>query len=137
MNHLKSKAEQKAKLYYEACIDANDTIEQLGAKPMLDLLKQIGGWNITDSGFNMNTWTLQKLLQIVQNKFNIGALFSYGVGEDEKNSSRHVLQIDQSGLTLPTRENYLNKTEHAKVLEAYLDYMTKVITRLNLINLNK
>lgn len=126
-SYLKSKAEQKAKLYYEACIDANDTIEQLGATPMLDLLRQIGGWNITDSGFNITTWSLQKVLQIVQNKYNIGALFSYAVGEDEKNSSRHVLQIDQSGLTLPTRENYLNKTEHGNVLEAYLDYMTKVI----------
>lgn len=126
MNHLKSKAEQKAKLYYESCLDTNDTIEQLGAKPMLDLLKEIGGWNVTNSNFNIATWKLQTVLQIVQNKYNIGAFFSYAVGEDEKNSSRHVLQVDQSGLTLPTRENYLNKTEHAKVLEAYLDYMTKV-----------
>lgn len=56
-----------------------------------------------------------------------GALFSYAVNEDDRNSSRHILQIDQSGLTLPTRENYLNKTEqHEKVLKAYLEYMTKV-----------
>lgn len=107
-------------------MDSNDTIEQLGAKPMLDLLRQIGGWNITNSGFNVNTWSLQKVLQVVQSKYNIGALFSYAVGEDEKNSSRYVLQVDQSGLALPTRENYLNKTEHAKVLQAYLEYMTKV-----------
>lgn len=93
---------------------------------MLDLLSKIGGWNITQSGFNVSTWSLQNILQIVQNKYNIGALFSYAVGEDDRNSSRHVIQIDQSGLTLPTRENYLNKTEHAKVLAAYLEYMTKV-----------
>lgn len=115
-------------MYYESCLDVNDTIETLGARPMLDLLKVIGGWNITNSSFNIETWTLQKILQTVQNKYNIGALFSYAVGEDDRNSSRHVIQIDQSGLTLPTRENYLNKTEHAKVLEAYLDYMTKVST---------
>jgi len=36
------------------------------------------------------------------------------------------LQIDQGGLTLPTRDNYLNKTTNEKVLAAYLDYMTKV-----------
>lgn len=93
---------------------------------MLDLLKQLGGWNITDGSFNESNWTLQKILQTVQNKYNIGAFFSYAVGEDDRNSTRHVLQIDQSGLTLPTRENYLNKTEHAKILTAYLDYIAKV-----------
>jgi len=37
-----------------------------------------------------------------------------------------VFKIDQGGLTLPTADNYLNVTEHKKVLDAYLDYMTKV-----------
>lgn len=114
-------------MYYESCLDVNDTVEDLGAKPMIDLLRKIGGWNVTESGFNLTQWSLQTIVQTVQNRFNIGGLFSYVVGEDDKNSTRHILQIDQSGLTLPTRENYLNKTEHAKVLAAYLDYMTKVI----------
>ncbi|XP_018573332.1 endothelin-converting enzyme homolog isoform X1 [Anoplophora glabripennis] len=132
METLKSKAEQKAKMYYESCLDTNDTVETLGNKPMLDLLRRIGGWNVTDSGFNILTWTLQNITQTVQNKYNIGALFSYAVNEDDRNSSRHILQIDQSGLTLPTRENYLNKTEqHEKVLKAYLEYMTKVGVLLN------
>ncbi|KAL3271004.1 hypothetical protein HHI36_021505 [Cryptolaemus montrouzieri] len=126
LDQLKSKAEQKAKMYYESCLDVNDTMEVLGPKPMVDLLRKIGGWNISESGFNVRKWSFQNIVQVVLNKYNIGALFSYSVGEDDKNSSKHVLQIDQSGLTLPTRENYLNKTEHAKVLEAYLDYMTKV-----------
>ncbi|KAJ8956318.1 hypothetical protein NQ318_015056 [Aromia moschata] len=128
MEMLKSKAEQKAKMYYESCLDVNDTMEVLNATPMVNLLKKLGGWNITESGFNVETWNLQNITQIVQNKYNIGrGLFSYAVGEDDKNSSRHILQIDQSGLTLPTRESYLNKTkEHAKVLKAYLKYMTDV-----------
>nr|XP_023014776.1 endothelin-converting enzyme homolog isoform X2 [Leptinotarsa decemlineata] len=124
---LKSKAEQKAKMYYESCLDVNDTVESLGNKPMVALINKLGGWNITDSGFNITTWTLQNITQTIQNKYNIGGLFSYAVGEDDKNSSRHILQIDQSGLTLPTRDNYLNKTkEHMKVLDAYLEFMTKV-----------
>lgn len=60
----------------------------------------------------------------------MGGLFSWAVGEDDRNSSRHVIQIDQGGLTLPTRDNYLNKTAHEKVLTAYLDYMTKVAVLL-------
>ncbi|XP_049824588.1 endothelin-converting enzyme homolog isoform X3 [Aethina tumida] len=122
---LKSKAEKKAKLYYESCLDANDTMEKLGAQPLLDVLANMGGWNVTGN-FSVSNWSFQKVLQMVQNKYNIGALFSYAVGEDDKNSSRYILQVDQSGLTLPTRDNYLNKTkEHVKILDAYLDYMTK------------
>lgn len=60
----------------------------------------------------------------------MGGLFGWAVGEDDRNSSKHVLQIDQGGLGLPTRENYLNKTAHQKVLDAYLDYMVKVVVLL-------
>lgn len=126
VNSYKSKAIEKAKMYYESCMDVNNTVEKEGGKPMLDLLKQLGGWNITTKNFNISKWNFQQTLQLVQNKYYIGALFSYAVGEDDRNSTRHVLQIDQSGLTLPTRENYLNKTEHANVLEAYLDYATQI-----------
>lgn len=34
--------------------------------------------------------------------------------------------MDQSGLTLPNRDYYLNKTDSDEILVAYLDYMTKV-----------
>lgn len=60
----------------------------------------------------------------------MGGLFGWAVGEDDRNSSQHILQIDQGGLGLPTRENYLNKTSHQKVLDAYLDYMVKVAVLL-------
>ncbi|XP_060533581.1 endothelin-converting enzyme homolog isoform X2 [Cylas formicarius] len=136
---FKSKAEEKAKMYYDSCVDVNETIEAKGADPMLKLIDKLGGWNITRDGFkvsdkndtigkfNLTNWSLQRTAEIVQNKFHIGALFSYDVGEDDKNSTRHVLQVDQSGLALPSRDNYLNKTdEHLKILKAYKDYMTKV-----------
>lgn len=38
-------------------------------------------------------------------------------------------QMDQSGLTLPNRDYYINKTESDEILVAYLDYMTKVFPR--------
>ncbi|XP_063707260.1 endothelin-converting enzyme homolog isoform X2 [Culicoides brevitarsis] len=129
-DEFKSKAELKAKLYYESCLDENEVMETLGAKPMLDLLEKIGGWNITKSGFNISTWSLETTLMKVQNEYNMGGLFGWAVGEDDRQSTRHVIQIDQGGLTLPTRDNYLNKTAHQKVLDAYLDYMTKVAVLL-------
>lgn len=123
---LKSKAEQKAKLYYESCLDVNETVEALGSQPMLDLLLGLGGWNVTTKDYDITEFDFQMTLQVIQNRYNIDGLFSYAVGEDDRNSSRHVLQVDQSGLTLPTREHYLNVTEHKKILDAYLEYMTKV-----------
>lgn len=105
-------------------------MEKLGAEPMIKLLYQIGGWNASESGFNVTNWSISRTVKILQNKYNMGGLFSWAVGEDDRNSTRHIIQIDQGGLTLPTRENYLNKSTHAKVLTAYLDYMTKVTVLL-------
>ena len=64
-------------------------------------------------------------------RYNMGGLFTWAIGEDDKNSSRHIIQIDQGGLTLPTRDNYINKTAHEKVLTAYLDYMVRVAVLLD------
>ncbi|XP_014208366.1 endothelin-converting enzyme homolog isoform X3 [Copidosoma floridanum] len=122
---MKSKSEKKAKLFYLSCMDANETIESLGAKPMLDLLDSIGGWSVSGK-FDLKTWSLQESMHVLQNVYNMGGLFSWAVNEDDRNSSTHIIQIDQGGLTLPTTDSYLNKTEHGKVLAAYLDYMTQI-----------
>lgn len=130
---FKSKAEQKAKLYYESCLDENERIEKLGPEPMIKLIQDVGGWNVTNNSthpFDATNWSLETTLKVLQNKYNMGGLFGWAVGEDDRNSSRHIIQIDQGGLTLPTKENYLNKTAHAKILSAYLDYMVKVAVLL-------
>lgn len=130
---FKSEAEQKAKKYYESCLDENELIEKAGAKPMLKLIQDVGGWNVTSNStnrFNVTYWSYEETLKVLQNRYNMGGLFGWAVGEDDRNSSRHIIQIDQGGLTLPTKENYLNKTAHAKILSAYLDYMVKVAVLL-------
>ncbi len=62
-----SMAERKAKMYYESCLDNDETMEKLGAKPMLTLLKDIGSWSVTDEKFNVKNWTLQRVLQKLHN----------------------------------------------------------------------
>lgn len=83
MKTFTSEAEKKAKIYYESCLDKNDDIEKLGAKPMVDLLWKIGGWNVTHSGFNIAKWNLANSLKILQNRweFNIALNqnFDYGL----------------------------------------------------------
>ncbi|KAH8416738.1 hypothetical protein KR222_000817 [Zaprionus bogoriensis] len=128
---FKSDAERKAKIYYESCLDVDEHMEKLGAKPMNDLLRQIGGWNVTQSGYNVTKWNLGNTLKILHNKYNFNCLFGWAIGEDDKNSTRHVIQIDQGGLTLPTADYYNNKTDiHRKVLSEYIEYMTKICVLL-------
>lgn len=66
MDTFKSEAEQKAKLYYKSCLDEDEVMEKLGAKPMIELIKALGGWNVTKTGFVVEKWSLQRTLQIVQ-----------------------------------------------------------------------
>ncbi|KAL7744832.1 hypothetical protein ACLKA6_007124 [Drosophila palustris] len=128
---FKSNAEKKAKVYYESCLDVDEHMEKLGAKPMNDLLTKIGGWNVTQSGYNVTKWKLGSALKILHNKYNFNCLFGWAIGEDDKNSTRHVIQIDQGGLTLPTADYYNNKTDiHRKVLSEYIEYMTKICVLL-------
>lgn len=89
---MKSKSERKAKQYYISCMDANETIETLGAKPMLDLLDDVGGWSINGK-FNISNWSLQESMHVLQNVYNMGGLFSWAVNEDDRNSSRHIIQV--------------------------------------------
>lgn len=97
---MKSKAEVKAKLYYTSCLDTNETIEALGAKPMLQLLKDAGGWNISGV-FNASAWNLQRTLHTLQNRYNMGGLFAWAVNEDDRNSSRHIIQVKSLSAKTP------------------------------------
>ena len=94
---FKSKAEKKAKLYYQSCLDEDETMEKLGAEPLQKLLRQIGGWNVTAnaSGFDVQRWSLQRTLQTLQIRYNMGGLFGWAVGEDDRNSSKHIIQVGE------------------------------------------
>ncbi|XP_021346508.1 endothelin-converting enzyme homolog [Mizuhopecten yessoensis] len=117
-------SEWKAQTYYRSCMDENKTIEDLGAKPLLDLLKEeVPSWSISvmDSNFD-----LQDLLEKCK-KYGVSTLFAVWVGEDDRSSTQNVRKLDQSGLGLPERDYYLNKSiDHDPVLIAYLEYMTEV-----------
>jgi len=91
-NKQKSKAEVKAKMYYQSCLDPNNTVETLGATPLREMLADVGGWNVSGK-FNVTGWRLQKALHILQIKYGMNGLFSWGINEDDKNSSKYVIQV--------------------------------------------
>ncbi|XP_078482992.1 endothelin-converting enzyme 2 isoform X1 [Ciona intestinalis] len=121
-------AEKKAKIFYESCIDL-EAINKRGAQPLLTMLEEVGGWpvlnNWDESSFEFNA-TIQQYFP-----YSIYPFFSIGVNTDSKHSNSNIVIVGESGLSLGTRDFYVNKTiEDDKILHAYLDYMTEVATLL-------
>lgn len=90
----KSKSETKAKLYYQSCMDKNKTVEKLGAQPLDNLVRELGGWNIsTRTGvWNASAWSYQSQVEKLHG-LGLSVFFVLWVGEDEKNSKVNILQV--------------------------------------------
>uniref|UniRef100_A0A3Q2QZJ8 endothelin-converting enzyme 1 n=1 Tax=Fundulus heteroclitus TaxID=8078 RepID=A0A3Q2QZJ8_FUNHE len=119
-----SEAERKTQSYYLSCLNTQ-RIEELGSQPLIDLITKvtIGGWNMTGPWDKDN---FMEVLKMVSGPYRAQPFFSVGVSTDPKSSNSNVIQVDQSGLFLPSRDYYLNKTANEKVLAAYLDYMVEL-----------
>ncbi|XP_037790089.1 endothelin-converting enzyme homolog [Penaeus monodon] len=121
---VNSKPEEKARVFYQSCMDVNKTIEKLGATPLLKIIEHFGGWSIYGN-WSAENYDFFEDLVVSKIEYGSGALFSWGVAENDKNSSSHILQFDQGGLTLAARNSYLNESEK-EVLDAYEQYIVKV-----------
>ncbi|KAM8805099.1 endothelin-converting enzyme 2 [Eudromia elegans] len=121
-----SEAERKTQRYYLSCL-REQRIEELGAQPLVELIDKIGGWNITGP---WNQSNFMEVLKMVSGTYRATPFFTVYVGADSKSSNSNIIQVDQSGLFLPSRDYYLNKTANEKVLAAYLDYMVELGTLL-------
>ncbi|GFR05244.1 endothelin-converting enzyme homolog [Trichonephila clavata] len=121
---LMGEAEKKARTFYKSCMNQT-RIEELGAEPLLDLLKKAGGWTISGD-FDIQDWNFQRMLEVQHNQYGGTAFFSWTVFPDLKNSTRNAIVIYEPYLTLHARNYYLNETKDDKILDACLSYMTKV-----------
>ncbi|XP_032081412.1 endothelin-converting enzyme 2 isoform X1 [Thamnophis elegans] len=117
-----SEAERKTQRYYLSCL-REQKIEELGSQPLIDLIEKIGGWNVTGS---WNQTNFMDVLKLVSATYRASPFFSVFVGPDSKSSNSNIIQVDQSGLFLPSRDYYLNKTANKKVLSVYLEYMVEL-----------
>uniref|UniRef100_A0A4W3GW60 Endothelin-converting enzyme 1 n=1 Tax=Callorhinchus milii TaxID=7868 RepID=A0A4W3GW60_CALMI len=117
-----SQAEHKAQWYYQACMNEKK-IEELQAQPLLDIITKLGGWSLGQAG---NQENFQETLRSVAADYLASPFFSVYISTDSKNSNSNIIQVDQSGLGMPSRDFYLNQTTHGKILTAYLDYMVEL-----------
>lgn len=100
-------------------------IRKIGDEPFRDILKQLGGWPVTETDWKPPTFSIEYLLGHLRGEFSESVLLEVYVGADDKNSSVNILQIDQLVLALPSRDYYLKPSSKGD-LAAYHRYMTQI-----------
>jgi len=72
---------------------------------------------------------LAGLISDLENHGTPDGFFNFGVGVDEKDSTKQIAELRQGGLSLPDREYYLNPAEHyATLRKEYVAHVTKMFT---------
>jgi putative endopeptidase len=106
--------------FYAACMDT-DLIEQKGLKPLQTAFRQIDALK--------DAHKLGSLIGELEAEGSSVVLFYFDVEQDEKDSSRQIAAIGQSGLSLPDRDYYIVDSKHfQEIRKQYLEHMTKMFT---------
>ena len=114
----KSPLEKQYGDFYAACMDT-DLVEKKGITPLEGAFAKIG--TLSDA---------KKIGELEAYLAAVGApapLFRFGVGQDDKDSSKQIAQVSQGGLSLPDRDYYLAAHFEA-VRKQYVEHVTKMFT---------
>jgi predicted metalloendopeptidase len=109
--------EQKIGDYYASCMNT-DEIEKKGLAPVQGLLDEIS--KVSVSGIPYLAGEMQR--------FGVNVFFGFGEGQDYKDATKQVAQVDQGGLGLPERDYYTRTgAEDVKLREAYVTHITNML----------
>jgi len=112
---------QKVSDYYASGMDEK-AIEAMRTKPLDDELKRIEA--IKDRN------DLRKEIAHLHS-IGVGALFGFGSGQDDKDSTHEIAQAVQGGLGMPDRDYYTKTDEASKKLrDQYVEHVAKMLTLL-------
>ncbi|XP_066475083.1 neprilysin [Tiliqua scincoides] len=119
---------QKAKTLYRSCI--NETaIDNRGGKPLIDILHTISDWPVASDNWDQNvgaSWTAEKSIAELNSQYGKKVIINMYVGTDDKNSTQHIIHIDQAGLGLPSRDYFECSGPYKEACSAYVDFMIAV-----------
>jgi putative endopeptidase len=108
--------------YYAACMNV-DLADKLGAKPIEPELTAIDALSDKKG--------IAQLDVTLEDKYGSGGLLGVGVGQDQKDSSKQILQTGQGGLSLPDRDYYLNPAPRFEKLRTeYVAHVTRMFVLL-------
>ncbi|MGA2168606.1 MAG: M13 family metallopeptidase [Terracidiphilus sp.] len=106
--------------FYAACMDL-DLVEKKGLAPIQPAWAQIA--DLSDPR------QLSSLLSQLDNDGTPYGVLSFGVSQDEKDSSRQIAELWQGGLSLPDRDYYIDKSKHFEEIRGqFIDHMKKMLT---------
>jgi len=100
---------------FASCMDET-RVNELGATPIEPLLAQVAG--LKDRA------AIVALVAELQSQKGTNVLFRFSSGQDEKNSSEEIAQLEQGGLGLPDRDYYLESDARStKIREQYVAHL--------------
>jgi putative endopeptidase len=116
--HPKTPLQKQYGSFYAACMNT-DQVEKLGLtpiKPAWAMIAHLSG-----------TQELPALLAQLENQGTPDGFFEFGVGQDDKDSSKQIAEIFQGGLSLPDRDYYIVDSARFKAIRAqYIDHVKKM-----------
>ncbi|CAB4057557.1 MMEL1 [Lepeophtheirus salmonis] len=123
-NEFDCEATLKVKNFYKSCMNISQ-IERISDTPLVQAINGLGGWPVVDPYWTSHNWTIERVIGILKKNFTLGIFIEEWVGPDDRNSSAHIIQIDQMTFGLPSRDYFLLE-ESDRDLKAYHIYMTEV-----------
>ena len=106
--------------FYAACMDTA-TVEKKGLAPIKPAWGEIARLSSAKQ--------LLGLLSKLENNGTPDGFFEFGVGQDDKDSSKQIAEVYQGGLSLPDRDYYIVDSPHFKTIRAeYIEHMKKMFT---------
>jgi putative endopeptidase len=106
--------------YFAACMNT-DLVEKKGLTPIQPEFKRIADLKDAKS--------IASLMGELEGEGSNAPLFRFGVGVDEKDSSKQIAEIDQGGLSLPDRDYYIVDSARFKGIRTqYMEHVTKMFT---------
>nr|XP_014429869.1 membrane metallo-endopeptidase-like 1 [Pelodiscus sinensis] len=126
--HSDREAFRKAKMLYTSCMNES-FIEQRDSLPLLEVLAVVGDWPVASADWNITRgphWHMEEKLATLNSRFNKRVLIDMFVWNDDRDSSRHIIYIDQPTLGMPSRDYYFNGGNYQRVRDAYLQFMITI-----------
>lgn len=94
-----------------------EEIQNVGDKPLRDVIDSLGGWPVLDSHWKGDNWTLEIMIGRLRGTHNTPLLVETWVAADDKNSSVNVIQASDAGaITLKFNKYWMremtSQTQH-------------------------
>ena len=117
----RSAIEQKIGDFYASCVDGS-AVEKLGARPLALEMRRI-------AAIKTKTGIVREVVRL--HRLRVNALFDFDSGEDFKDASQVIAEVDQGGMSLPDRDYYFRKDEKsAEQRKQYVVHVKKMFELL-------